>query len=237
MFVQRPGNAHKRQYRYYACARRAEDRSCGQPYIPAARLEGAVIGKLHEIADHPSRIRPFLNREIRKRSARRQDLERRAAALDREIIDLDRRQREMVDWLAETLPGKAAARKLNEKIEAVEKERNALAEERSDLRGRLAVGDLTGVTAETLAGHLARFGDYFDRFNAGQRKELIEAVVLAVTVEGPARARVSFRLPTAPLGCFDRPLDGGPEGGSKYRVVWRPQRDSNPCYHLERVGS
>jgi hypothetical protein len=37
-----------------------------------------------------------------------------------------------------------------------------------------------------VAGHLARFRDYFDRFSARQRKELVEAVVQAVTVEGPA---------------------------------------------------
>ncbi len=150
---------------------------------------------------------------------------------------LDRRQREMVDWLAETLPGKAAARKLNEKIETLEEEKKALAEERSTLRGCLAAGDLDGVSAESMAGHLARFSDYFDRFNAGQRKELLEVVVQTVTVEGPARTRVRFSLPTAPLGRFDRPLGGGPEGGSKYRIVWRPQRDSNPCCHLERVES
>lgn len=218
------GNAAKRHYRYYACARRAEDRSCAQPYVPAARLEGAGI-------------RPFLNREIRQRRAGRQDLARRAAVLDREITDLDSRQREMVNWLAETMPGKVAARKLNEKIETLEQERNALAEERAALRSRLAAGDLTGVTAESVAGHLARFRDYFDRFNAGQRKELVEAVVRAVTVEGPARARVRFSLPIEPLGRFDRGLESDPVGGSKYRVVWWPQRDSNPCFSLERATS
>ena len=46
MFIQRPGNAPKRHYRYYACAHRVESRSCDQPYIPAARLEGVVIGKI-----------------------------------------------------------------------------------------------------------------------------------------------------------------------------------------------
>ncbi len=142
----------------------------------------------------------------------------------------------MVDWLAETLPGKAAARKLNEKIETVEQERNALAEKRTALRSRLA-GDLTGVTADSVAGHLARFRDYFDRFNAGQRKKLVEAVVRAVTVEGPARARVRFSLPTEPLRRFDRGLESDPGGGSKYRVVWWPQRDSNPCFSLERATS
>jgi hypothetical protein len=227
MFIQRPGNAAKRHYRYYACAKRVASGSCGQSYIPAARLERAVIGKLQALADHPQYIRPFLNREIQRRRAGRQDLERGAGALDREIDALDRRQREMVDWLAETLPGKAAVRKLNEKIEAAEQEKKKLAEERATLRGRLAAGDLVGVSADTIAGHLARFGDYFDRFNAGQRKELVEAVVQAVTVEGPARARVRFSLPTEPLGRFDRPLDGDLEGGSKYQVVWRPQPDSN----------
>ncbi len=237
MFVQRPGNAAKRHYRYYACANRVQDRSCGQPYIPAGRLEGAVIGKLVELADHPTRIRPFLSREIRQRRVGRQELERRVKALDHEIAHLETHQREMVEWLAETLPGKAAARKLNEKIEAVEQQKNALAEERATLRGRLAAGDLASVTAESVAGHLARFGDYFERFNAGQRKELMEAVVQTVTVEGPARARVRFSLPTAPLARFDQSLDGDLEAGSKYRVRWRPQRDSNPCCHLERVES
>ncbi|MFN2419776.1 MAG: hypothetical protein ABR527_00100 [Gemmatimonadota bacterium] len=84
------------------------------------------------------------------------------------------------------------------------------------LRGRLAAGDLGGATAESIAGHLSRFSDYFERFNAGQRKELVEAVVQAVTVEGLARARVRFSLLTNPLGRFDQPL----EGGSKYRLVW-----------------
>jgi hypothetical protein len=228
MFIQRPGNAGKRHYRYYVCAKRVGDRSCAQPYVPATQLEGAVIGKLHELADHPARIRPFLNREIRQRRAGRQELERRAKALDSQISELESHQREMVDWLAETLPGKAAARKLNEKIEAVEQERNALAEERTALRSRLAAGDLTGVTAESMAGHLARFSDYFERFNAGQRKELVEAVMRAVTVEGPARARVRFSLPTEPLGRFDRAIGNDSRSSSKYRLVWRPQRDVTP---------
>jgi hypothetical protein len=179
-----------------------------------------VIGKLQELAARPERIRPFLNREIRCRRAGRQNLARRAAALDHQFSDLDGRQREMVDWLAETLPGKAAARKLNEKIERLEEEKKALDEERAILQGRLAAGDLDGVSPESMAGDLARFGDYYDRFNAGQRKELVEAVVQAVTVEGPARARVRFSLPTAPLGSFDRLFGDDPEGGSKYRVIW-----------------
>jgi hypothetical protein len=196
MFVQRPGNAAKRHYRYYVCASRAQDRSCAQPYIPAARLEGVVISKIQELAARPERIRPFLNREIQRRRAERQDLARRAEALDHEIATLDRRQREMVDWLAETLPGKVAARRLNEKIETLEKERKALAEKRAALRGRLAATDLDGVSAESMAGHLARFGDYYDRFNAGQRKELVEAVVQAVTVEGSGE-RAALRRASA----------------------------------------
>jgi hypothetical protein len=86
----------------------------------------------------------------------------------------------------------------------------------------------TGVTAESVRGHLARFRDYFDRFNAGQRKELVEAVVQAVTVEGPARARVRFTLPTEPLGRFNRGFEGDPANGSNYGQVWWPQRDANP---------
>jgi hypothetical protein len=102
----------------------------------------------------------------------------------------------------------------------VEEERKALAEEQATLRGRLAAGDLAGITAESMAGHLVRFGDYFDRFTAGQRKELIEAVVETVTVEGPARARVRFSLPIEPLGRFDRSLGDGSGSGSKYGVIW-----------------
>ncbi|MGH7556258.1 MAG: zinc ribbon domain-containing protein [Gemmatimonadota bacterium] len=40
MFVQRPGNAAKCHYRYYACARRVDDRSCPQPYIPPPVWKG-----------------------------------------------------------------------------------------------------------------------------------------------------------------------------------------------------
>jgi acyl-CoA reductase-like NAD-dependent aldehyde dehydrogenase len=117
MFVQRPGNAAKRHYRYYACAKRVEDRSCAQPYISATRLEGAVIGKIRELSTRPDLIRPFLAGEIKRRKATRRDRERRARGLERRIAELEARQRQLVDWLIETLPGKAAARKLNEKIE------------------------------------------------------------------------------------------------------------------------
>jgi hypothetical protein len=47
---------------------------------------------------------------------------------------------------------------------------------------------LEGVTVEAVAGHLAGFGYYFSQFNAGQRKAPVEAVVQAVTVEGPTWA-------------------------------------------------
>jgi hypothetical protein len=220
MFVQRPGNAPKRHYRYYACAHRVESRSCDQPYIPAARLEGAVIGKIQELSTRPDLIQPFLAREIKRRKAASRDRERRARRLERRMADLETRQGRLVDWLAETLPGKAAARKLNEKIERLEEEKGALAEERAGIERR---GDenLDGVTAEAVARHLAEFGYYLDQFTAGQRKELLEAIVQTVTVEGPARARLRLDLPVRPLGKFDR-------AGSKWCPVWRPQRGENP---------
>jgi hypothetical protein len=170
MFIQRPGNTGKRHYRYYVCAKRVEDRSCAQPYIPAARLEGAVIGKIQELSTRPDLIQPFLAREIKRRKAASRDRERRARRLERRMADLETRQGRLVDWLAETLPGKAAARKLNEKIERLEEEKGALAEERAGIERR---GDenLDGVTAEAVARHLAEFGYYLDQFNAGQRKE------------------------------------------------------------------
>jgi hypothetical protein len=144
----------------------------------------------------------------------------RARALDRRIAELEARQGRVVDWLAETLPGKAAARKLNEKIERLEEEKKALAEERAEIEGRSAE-DLGGMTAEAVAGHLAGFGYYFDQFNAGQRKVLVEMVVQAVTVEGPTRARLKIDLPIRPLGKFD-------QQGSKWCLIWRPQRDEDP---------
>lgn len=105
-----PGNSTKRQYRYYACAKRAEDRSCAQPYIPASRLEGAVIGKLQELADRPARIKPFLTREIKRQKANRRNCKRHVQGLERQITDLEARQDQLVNWLADTLPRKAAAR-------------------------------------------------------------------------------------------------------------------------------
>ncbi|HYN19936.1 MAG TPA: zinc ribbon domain-containing protein [Thermoanaerobaculia bacterium] len=149
-------NAAKRHYRYYACARRVESRSCAQPYIPAARLEGAVIGKIQELATRPELIRPFLARETKRRKAASRERTRRARGLERRIADLEARQGQLVDWLAETLPGKAAARKLNEKIEPLEEEKRKLAAERAGIEDR-STEDLD-VTAETVAGHLAGFG-------------------------------------------------------------------------------
>lgn len=221
MFVQRPGTAPKRHYRYYTCARRVESRSCDQPYIPAARLEGTVIGKIQELSTRPDLLRPFLAREIKRRKAANRERERRARGLERRIADLEDRQGRLVDWLAETLPGKAAARKLNEKIERLEEEKKRLTKERAGIEVR-ADQNLEGVTAEAVAHHLAEFGYYLDQFNPGQRKELLEAVVQAVTVEGPARARLRLDLPIRPLGKLDRQ-------GSKRCPVWRPQRDSNLC--------
>ena len=43
----------------------------------------------------------------------------------------------------------------------------------------------------------------------------------AVTVEGPARARLKLDLPIRQVGKFDLP-------GSKWHLVWWPQRDETP---------
>jgi hypothetical protein len=179
-----------------------------------------VIGKIQELASRPDLIRPFLAREIKRRKVAQRDREHRAGALERRLADLEARQGRLVDWLAETLPGKAAARKINEKIERLEEEKKKLAEELAETE-RAADEDFDGVTAEAVARHLAEFGYYLDQFNAGQRKELLEAVVQTVTVEGPARARLRLDLPIRPLGRFDRV-------GSKWCPVWRPQRDEDP---------
>lgn len=90
-----------------------------------------MIGKIQELATQPDLIRPFLVREIKRQKTAQPTLARRKQALERRIADLETRQRQLVDWLAETLPGKAAAGKLNEKIERLEEEKKALAEERA----------------------------------------------------------------------------------------------------------
>ena len=107
-----------------------------------------------------------------------------------------------------------AARKLNEKIERLEEEKKQLAQELAETE-RSADEDLDGVSSETVARHLTEFGYYLDQFTAGQRKELLEAVVQAVTVEAPACARLRLDLPIRPLGRFDR-------SGSKWCPIWRP---------------
>ncbi|MFN2421537.1 MAG: hypothetical protein ABR527_09215 [Gemmatimonadota bacterium] len=68
-----------------------------------------------------------------------------------------------------------------------------------------------------MAGHLARFGYYLDRFNAGQRKTLVEAVVRKVEIESLDRGQAAFVLPTAPLGGYDEDRQSG---GSKWCPLW-----------------
>ena len=53
----------------------------------------------------------------------------------------------------------------------------------------------------------------------------------------PTQAVGYVRVSTDEQVRFDRSLKSDPTAGSKYRVIWRPQRDSNPCCHLERVES
>ena len=104
---------------------------------------------------------------------------------------------------------------LNEKIKRLEMEKKKLVEERTGIEDR-STDDLERVTAEAVARHLAEFGYYLDQFTAGQRKELLEAVVQVVTVEGPAHVRLKLDLPVRPLGKLDRQ-------GSKWCPVWRPK--------------
>lgn len=91
-----------------------------------------------------------------------------------------------------TEPG-PCARKLDEKIGRLEEEQPKLAEELAETK-RPADEGLEGVTSEAVARHLA---------------ELVQAV----TVEGPARARLRLDLPIRPLGRFDRTA-------SKWCPVW-----------------
>lgn len=81
--------------------------------------------------------------------------------------------------------------------------------------GRLEDGLPPAFTSESLAGHLARLGDYFARFKGGSGKSWWKSWY--------------WRWRGVPdVGAIRRSLEGDPAGGSKYRVVWRPQRDENP---------
>jgi len=65
----------------------------------------------------------------------------------------------------------------------------------------------------------------------------MERVVQTVTIEGPARARLKLDLPIRQLGKFDRLAGSFDQAGSNWHLVWWPQRDSNPCFSLERATS
>jgi len=164
----------KGRYRYYRCRRsyagpRAD--RCASRYVPTGPLEEAVQAALAGVVSEPR----ILMAELRAR-CRREPTDDRASSLDREIGEVEAKQRRLVKLftsgeLPETL---------------LEAESRGLAEQRARLeseRGRLRAGRRAGLDLDQVERRLPEVLETIERWCASGGEDRLRLLVTALDVQ------------------------------------------------------
>jgi hypothetical protein len=177
-FVSRPVGHAKKRFSYYACSRRIKQgkAACSQPYIPAARLESAVISEIARHAQEPAVV------EAITLAAKEQLAEkRRALAAEKRAIEKALRFAAAEERAATPEPRLPA---LTARVAAHEARK-------AEIEGDLASLAEMEVDPDHVARTVANFPTLWDALLPRERRRVVEVIVERIVIRADGGTAIS----------------------------------------------
>jgi len=171
-FVSRPVGHAKKRFSYYACSRRIKQgkAACSAPYVPAHRLESAVVAEIAKHAQEPAVIAAVAE-------AARQQLAEKRRRLNAERRALDRALRDAAKERGSTPP---------ERLPAVDARVAAQEARRAAIHAEVAALAAMEVDPDHVARTVADFPTLWAALLPRERRRVVEMIVERLVVDGVA---------------------------------------------------
>jgi hypothetical protein len=183
-------------YRYYRCdsvQKERQDSRCQVRQVSAVGLERCVTGLLSQLARHPDIVEAVLKTGRTKAGEMLAAVEKRFAALGREIAQTTSQLQHLVEALADG-GIRAMGDELRAKMEMVKARKDTLLVERARLQGEREALQQEQLAPEKICTELKRFDAVWDRMTNDERRELVRLLVARVEVRVPAKESANQKL-------------------------------------------
>lgn len=223
------------RYRYYTCARRAQKsvRACDGCALPMDTLDRRVMGALAERVFEPSRLQALLADHLERAQGSEASRRQQLGQLKGQLTEVEGAHKRLVDAIERGILDLADP-DVRPRIEALRARRTLL---RDDIARASSAHART--PAILTPEKLSRLSSEMTRMLHDGPAELRKAY-LHLFVDRVVVSREEIRL-SGPTGALAQAAMSSP-GANPGEVLtfvreWRPRRDSNPCYSLERAVS
>jgi site-specific DNA recombinase len=223
------------QYRYYTCALRAQKsvRACEGCTVPMDPLDQRVVSALADRVFEPSRLKELLADHLTRAQDSEASRRQQVGQLKGQLTEVEGSQRRLIQAIEQGVLDLSDP-DVKPRIEALRARRTLLQDDLARASASPAPGQAT-LTPEKLARLSTEMTRMLHEGPAALRKAYLRLFVDKVVV---SRDEIRLSGPTAALAraAMAPPADSPGEVLTFVRE-WRPRRDSNPCYSLERAVS
>lgn len=223
------------RYRYYTCARRAQKsvRACDAGALPMDPLDRRVTSALAERVFEPSRLKALLVDHLTRAQGSEADRRHRVGQLKGQLTEVEGAHKRLVDAIERGLLDLTDP-DVKPRIEALRARRILLQDDIARASSAHAPG-ATALTPEKLSRLSTEMTRMLHDGPAELRKAYLRLFIDKVVV---SRDEIRLSGPTAALAQAAIAQPGeNPSEVLTFVREWRPRRDSNPCYSLERAVS
>ncbi|MHA1381897.1 MAG: hypothetical protein ACTSRG_26295, partial [Candidatus Helarchaeota archaeon] len=180
--------------------------------------EGKIFEKIQEVSDNPKLIEKYILDFNKKQLREKFKLDRLSGKLKKEIAEIQRKRKKIVNWLTKTLPDKITTKTINSELDNLDKKLRKLEEDLLIIEARIQNLQKKKFTSEIICGYLKKFAYLYDSFNSAQRKLLVESLVKKVSVDSKDKIDLKLSLPLAPLTSYIKKVQSGISSGVVHQI-------------------
>jgi site-specific DNA recombinase len=211
-----------KSYSYYSCAgcHQKGDSVCKGRHIPAAILDGIVVGGLKQRLLTPDRLVALLQTLANRQAAKTEAVDRRLVALQREVTDCDDRLRRLYRSIEDGIV----------ELDEILRERTAALKSQRDQakaaldRARAQCGTVAMIDAIKIDAFARLMNEKLDTADTNARKGYIRSIVDAIEIDDEAIRIIGSKDVLQAMIAGKQTANGNVRG---FVRKWRARRDSN----------
>ena len=195
MHVTYPGIEPKSRFKYYVCNKRYYFKACDQDYIRADILESSVIEEIRKLSLRPEVIGSLVEDYMQHNRSKLPELEQQKEEVVGKIERLVKDKNKISRWLLQKDLAQEVVNYVNSQVDAHSEKERELQEKVWEIEDKISAIELQNYNVSGICDLLKDFTATFHGLDNGERKLLVESIVLKVVIGQNKEVTVELRPP------------------------------------------
>ena len=226
------------KFHYYTCSRMKQGLGCTMPRINAQTMDNALVEYFQRSSKDRELIIQAIEDAVKDARSKLLGADKEIALAEKKLENHKEEAEKLLDLALKGEISKGAIYK--DRMEKLDQEIETLQNELSKLQARRKVAEISANSGDFIHSNITYAMEEFNDAAPEAQKALFNALIKEIIVHED-RLEIKMLIGQPLEQSLDQQKNAQTNqtanSGLPERNEWRPQRDSNPCHHRERVMS